>query len=149
MLGRKAQFLQCSLYQSFYSEYPQNQSPHKAQFSAEVDNLMSQVEAQRRWNYFRFTLQIEYNVTNFLQYPPTMVAEMLQKSTFLLCFIFMLSFILTMYFTFMLHILLCIYYIFICTLHVFYFCYMFLFSHYLILNLCDNIYIFIIFTKLL
>ena len=32
---------------------------------------------------------------------------------------------------------------------VFYFCHIFLFSYYLILNLCDNVFIFIVCAKLL
>ena len=74
-----------------------------------------------------------------------MVAEMLQKSKFLLCVLFScykkLYFIC---FIFMLYVLLYIYYIFMYILYVFQFCYTFQFSCYLILNLCDNVFIFII-----
>ena len=79
-----------------------------------------------------------------------MVAEMLRKSKFLLCFMFMLYEVLfVIYFIFMLHVLLYIYYIFIRILYVFLnLLYIFIFTLF-ILNLCDKAFIFIICTKLL
>ena len=47
------------------------------------------------------------------------------------------------------YVLLYINYIFICILYVIQFYYIFLFSHYLILNLNDNVVFFVICTKLL
>ena len=59
------------------------------------------------------------------------------------------SFFFVIYFKFMLYVKLYVYYVFICILCFFKFCYIFLFSHYLILNLCDNVFIFIVCTILI
>ena len=58
------------------------------------------------------------------------------------------SFIFVIYSIFMLYLLLYICCIFICIFHAIQFSYTFLFSQNLILNLCDNVFIFIICTKL-
>ena len=79
-----------------------------------------------------------------------MVAKMLEKSRFLFV---LYSCYMKFYFCYIFHTylicLLHIYYIVISILNAFQFCYRFLFSHYLVLNLCDNVFIFIISTKFL
>ena len=50
-----------------------------------------------------------------------------------------------LYYMFYIYVL--FYYIFIFILHVFYFCYRFLLSYFSIINLCDNVFIFIICIK--
>ena len=86
-----------------------------------------------------------------LHCPSLMVAEMLQKWKFLLYILYL--YYMKFYFDYILHIYVMFYYIFMIHLYVYYlffnFCYIFLFSYYLILNLCDNDFIFIICTKLL
>ena len=76
-----------------------------------------------------------------------MVAEMLQNSKFLLHVLY-LSYM-KFYFCYIFHIYVICFIIYLYVYYVFQFCYIFLFSHYLILNLCDNVFIFIICTKLL
>ena len=80
-----------------------------------------------------------------------MVADMLEISRFLLYVLY--SCYMKFYFCYIFQIylicLLNIYYIVISILNLFQFCYRFLFSRYLVLNLCDIVFIFIISTKLL
>ena len=88
-----------------------------------------------------------------------MVAEMLQKSKFSLykCFIFMLyQVFFLLYISYLFYVFYCIFVIYLYAVpdiyvmcYMFKFFYVFLFSHYLILNLCDNVFIFIICIKLL
>ena len=92
------------------------------------------------------------SVTEKISTVTSMVAKMLQKSKFLLyvlylCYIkFYFRYILYIYVIYFTIYLLHIYMHIIC---FFNFGYIFLFSYCLILNLCDNVFIFIICTKLL
>ena len=54
-----------------------------------------------------------------------------------------------LYISYLCYLFYSVFIIFLCVVYGFQFCYTFLFSHYLILNLCDNVFDFIICTKLL
>ena len=103
---------------------------------------------RRRRNLLFFVLKIlrskSLKQNQMLLY---MVAEMLQKSKFLLYVLH--SCYMKFYFCYLFH----NHYVFMIYLHVYYmflnFVKYFLFSHYLILSLCTNVFVFIICTKLL
>ena len=93
--------------------------------------------------FFRFTKEHYWKYSKFVR-----LLKCCKNQNFYMFYIYVTwSFIFIIHLIFMLYILLYICYIFTCILHAFYFCYVFLLSYHLILNLCNNVSIFIICSK--